>query len=58
MKTFYFIIDNSLFNLIYPTLVRLHLKFASVVWNSLSAKDIKKIEGYTEEKKGGFDPII
>ena len=43
-KTFRFF-DIILFNIIYPTLVRPHLEFASAVWNSLSVKDIKRVEG-------------
>ena len=43
-KTFRYF-DIRLFKIIYPTFVRPHLEFASAVWNSLSVKDIKRIEG-------------
>ena len=43
-KTFRYF-DIRLFNIIYPTFVRPHLEFASAVWNSLSVKDTRRIEG-------------
>ena len=43
-KTFRYF-DIRLFKIIYPTFVRPHLEFASAVWNSLSVKDINRIEG-------------
>ena len=43
-KTFRYF-DIRLFKIIYPTFVRPHLEFTSAVWNCLSVKDIKRIEG-------------
>ena len=43
-KTFRYF-DMKLFKIIYPTFVRPHLEFASAVWNSLSVKDAKRLEG-------------
>ncbi len=43
-KTFKFF-NIKLFNILYPAFVRAHLEFASAVWNSMSKKDISKLEG-------------
>ena len=43
-KTFRYF-DMKLFKMMYPTFVRPHLEFASAVWNSLSVKDAKRLEG-------------
>ena len=37
---------------LYPTFVRPHLEFASSVWNTLSSKEIKKIEGVQRRATG------
>ena len=50
-KTFrYFNLD--LCKKLYPTFVRPHLEFASSVWNTLSSKEIKKIEGVQRRATG------
>jgi len=35
----------KLFKILYPAFVRAHLEFASAVWNSMSKKDMSKLEG-------------
>ena len=48
-KTFQFFNIKS-FKIIYPTYIRPHLEFGSVVWNSMNNADKKKIEGI--QKRG------
>ena len=48
-KTFKFF-NIKLFKIIYPTYIRPHLEFGSVVWNSMTNADKKKIEGI--QKRG------
>ena len=43
-KTFKYF-NIKLFKTLYPAFVRTHLEFASAVWNSMSRKDINKLEG-------------
>ena len=50
-KTFRFF-NINLFKKLYPTFVRPHLEFASAVWNTLSKKEIKKIEGVQRRATG------
>jgi len=43
-KTFkYFNIQS--FIVLYPAFVRTHLEFASAVWNSMSRREINRLEG-------------
>ena len=50
-KTFRFF-NLNLFKKLYPTFVRPHLEFASSVWNTLSKKEIRKIEGVQRRATG------
>ena len=50
-KTFRFF-DLNLCKKLYPIFVRPYLEFASSVWNTLSKKDIKKIEGLQRRATG------
>ena len=43
-KTFKFF-NIKLFLILYPAFVRTHLEFASAVWNSMTKKNINKLEG-------------
>ena len=50
-KTFRYF-DLNLCKKLYPTFVRPHLEFASSVWNTLSKKEIRKIEGVQRKATG------
>lgn len=50
-KTFRYF-DINLFKKLYPTFVRPHLEFASSVWNTLSCKEKKKVEGVQRRATG------
>ncbi len=44
--------DLNLCKKLYPTFIRPHLEFASSVWNTLSKKEINKIEGVQKKATG------
>ena len=50
-KTFRFF-NIKLFKKLYPTFVRPHLEFASSVWNTMTKKEIKKIESVQRRATG------
>ena len=50
-KSFRFF-DIDLCKKLYPIFIRLHLEFASDVWNQLSAAEIRRIEGFQHRAIG------